>query len=269
MIGHIDFTLCASSEAGYIVPEPIGDVYGVYSLGLPGTGVLYTAEYSCGLLKPAPTGFGCTVKLQLECYGPMAGVGTPGSALFLDSSKTLWACTVDGFELLGYTEALSSLTGQVVLTYNAAKELVFISDAAQYFVYSPRFNALTGPFAGYIQVTNAGNLGNQKELVGKPLFTTATDKLASFGWHMTLSAGLIGRAEELIGRGLYRTAPSGPWAYGPWRTASPEGVVPIRVSGIESRVQLSATTMTVEALEIQWQNSDRRYRRGLNAVNQT
>jgi len=134
-IGNLDFTIEQDNEAGERQMDWKGWVYVTKKLG--GKIVVY-GENGITLLIPSDssTAMGMQTISRVGLKGKNAVAGTEFLHYFVDREGNLCSLRGDeGLKRLDYSEYLSSMLANMVLSYDEPNDLLYICDGAQGYVY--------------------------------------------------------------------------------------------------------------------------------------
>lgn len=243
-IGYADFTIDQSNVSGERPMSWSGYVYQIRKLGdmivVYGSGGISVTEPKDVYWTERPL-----LSYGIACKTAMAG--NLNFHYFIDTLYRLWKMTVEGPQLLGYQEYLSTLENPVV-TFDEVRNLVYITDIKNGFVYSADTNSFS---KSTYALTGIGFLNGQMLVVSPselsvpiPTITTGT---YDFGnrLYKTIHSISVGANYNITGnllqmKVLYRTSNNQDFSETPFVRVNPNGTAYIQCYGIEFRFSLRA-----------------------------
>lgn len=138
-IGSLNFEMTKSNVAG---ARPLDWSGWVWSIRRLNNKIIVYGENGISALTPVNNFFGLDTisKTGLKCRGAITGDSRVH--FFIDSKNMFWILS-DKLELVGYSEYLSSLSSDVILSYDNTENRVFICDGTYGFIYSHKDNSLS------------------------------------------------------------------------------------------------------------------------------
>ena len=164
-IGSLDFTIDRSNVAGEMPLDWKGWVYAVKKHR--GKAVAY-GENGVSILTPAGNAYGLGTISKVGLKGKHAVAGDDSTHFFVDSAGQLWELG-EGLSLLDYSEYLSDMSSDIVLSWDEKNSLLYICDGTYGFAYSPKDRSLG---SGPINVTGISYQGGTL-YVGAPATITS------------------------------------------------------------------------------------------------
>jgi hypothetical protein len=172
-IGHLDFTIDESNLAGERPPDWKGYVYAILKLG---DKVVVYGQNGVSVLKASGVHYGMETIYRLGVKNKGAVTGTELMHFFIDVLGQLWILSGEGLIRLDYSEFLYSMSSPVI-SYDAEKELLYICDGTDGYIYSVRSKSFG---EGPVNVTGIGAQGGTLYVVSDgvidtPKFDICTD----------------------------------------------------------------------------------------------
>jgi len=130
-IGSLVFTIGRGNIAGERPMDWKGWVYKIKKLG--GKVVVY-GENGISIMTPASNAFGYQTISRIGLKGKNAVAGTDLKHFFVNNLGELWVFS-EGLKKLDYSEYLSPMLANMVLSYDEPNDLLYICDGSQGFVY--------------------------------------------------------------------------------------------------------------------------------------
>lgn len=131
-IGSLDFAIDKTNVAG---ERPLDWKGWIYDIRKMGDRVVVYGENGISILVPAETAYGLQTLHRVGLKGKCAVAGNDSVHFFLDNLGQLWKYGEE-MEKLDYSEYLFDLGSNVVLSWDAASQLLYICDGSQGFIYS-------------------------------------------------------------------------------------------------------------------------------------
>lgn len=172
-VGSLDFTIDKANVAGSRPLDWTGMIYGLKKLG---NKVVVYGENGISFLIPSGKTYGLNTIHRTGLKGKSAFAGNEGINFFLDNKGQLFSLT-DSIAKLDYSEYLSSLSSDVVLSYDAENMVLYICDDTYGFIYSPSDKSMGTCGVNITGIDNQdGNLYvAASDTISTPLFEICTD----------------------------------------------------------------------------------------------
>ena len=163
---------------------------------------------------------------------------------FVDNLGQLWRFS-EGLEKLDYSEYLSGMIDNLVLSWDAANKLLYICDGSQGYVYSQDSGSLG---AGPVNVTGIDSQSGTLYVVSPAAISTPTFKICTDIYDLGTRKGKNIHSLE-IGTDLtetleaaidYRLDKAAAFATTDWHVVDPRGIVFIPVYGREFRFRFKS-----------------------------
>ncbi|MCK4330875.1 hypothetical protein KAX02_13675 [candidate division WOR-3 bacterium] len=191
---------------------------------------------------------------EMELKGKNAVGGTESAQYFIDIKGQLWSIT-DTLKLLDYSEYLSSMENNLVMSYDVENDLIYICDGILGYVYSPKSNSLG---KGPTNITGIGSQGGvlyavAPAAIATPTFEICTDiyDLGTRNFKTVYSIEVGTDLTEYLQASVdFRVSNKGPFTTLGWHLVNPSGVAYIPCYGVEFRFRLKA--LSYEYLEIDY-----------------
>lgn len=235
-IGYLDFTIDHSNVAGERPVDWKGWVYAIKKLG---NKIVVYGENGVTVLELKDVNVGMTTIYRVGVANSGAVAGDDGIHFFVDKSYKLFKLEAK-LTLLDYSEFISQLSSPIILSYDKLKELLYICDGTQGFVYGVRTESFgEGPpnitgidsQSGTIYVAAPGP-------VVTPKFEICTD-IYDFGTRKpkTIEVVEIGSnlTEDLYASVEYRTSYKDDFKQIDWFLVNPNGKSYPKCYGVEFR----------------------------------
>ncbi len=132
-IGSLDFTIGKDNVAGERPLDWKGDVYAIKKLG---TKAVAYGENGVSFLIPAGTTYGLNTIYRVGLKSKNAVAGDDTKHFFIDKAGQLWKVG-EALEKLDYSEYLSPMNNNLVMSYDNLNNLVYICDGSIGYVYNP------------------------------------------------------------------------------------------------------------------------------------
>ncbi len=250
-IGNLDFTIGKDNVAGERPLDWKGFIYAIKKLG--SKAVAY-GENGVSFLVPAGTAYGLNTIYRTGLKSKTAVAGDEKKHFFIDKIGQLWKVG-ELLEKLDYSEYLSPMNNNLVMSYDDLNNLVYICDGSVGYVYNPAAGSLgkcqpnitgIGSQGGVLYVTSPA------AIVADP-FEICTD-IFDFGkrsgktifnleFGVDLTTGLYASID-------YRRDKAIAFSQTPWYSVSKNGRVFITAFGQEFRFR--AKTLTYEYFELDY-----------------
>lgn len=243
-IGYFNFIIDQSNLAGRRVMDWKGAIHHIKKL-LPDKVVVYGAN-GVTVMKAHERAYGMTTIHRVGVVGRGAVAGDDTVHFFVDRSNSrnrLWKLT-DELEKLDYSEYLS-LMGDMVLSYDRARKLLYICDGTYGYVYSQETKSFG---EGPVNVTGIDYQSNQVYVVSPtpiltPKFEIHTD-IYDFGTRKpkTIERMEVGTdlTENLYSSVEYRTSYRDDFRQIGWHLVNPDGKSFPKCYGVEFRFWLKS-----------------------------
>lgn len=242
-IGSIDFTIGRDNVAGERPLDWSGYVHAIKKLG---SKLVVYGENGVSLITPAGTSFGLTTIYPVGLKGKHAVAGDNTKHFFVDKEGQLWKLA-DGLNLLDYSEYLSTLLSNMVMSYDSTNNLIYMCDSSKGYVYDVPDGSLG---CGPSSITGIGYQSGVQYIVSpytivNDSFEICTD-IYDFG---TRNGKTIHELEfgtdntvALYAAIDYRRDRSIGFFMTPWHLVWKNGRVPINAYGREFRIRLRAAS---------------------------
>lgn len=241
-IGSLDFTIDKTNVAGERPLDWRGWIYAIKKLG--GKVVAY-GENGVSVLTPAQKHYGLQTVYRIGLKGKGAVSGDDSVHYFVDNLGQLWRFS-ETLEKLDYSEYLSGMLENLVLSWDAANKLLYICDGSQGYVFSQDSGSLG---AGPVNVTGIDSQGSilyvvSPATVATPTFEICTD-IYDLGtrkgkniYSLEIGTDLTEALEAAID---YRLDKATAFATTDWHIVDPRGLVYIPCYGREFRFRVKST----------------------------
>jgi len=191
---------------------------------------------------------------SIELKSKDALAGTDSVHYFIDTEGQLWSLS-DTLKLLDYSEYLSPMGSNLVMSYDVETDLIYICDGTLGYVYSPKSGSLG---RGPTNITGIGTQGgvlyvlSPAVIVSDPfeictdiydLGTRSNKTIFSLDFGTDLTVGLYAAVD-------YRRDIAGAFATTPWSLVSTKGHVNIIAFGQEFRIR--AKTLAYSYFELDY-----------------
>lgn len=261
-IGSLDFTVWKDNIAGERPLDWKGWIYAIKKLG---NKVIVYGQNGVSMLAPSGNTFGLLPIHQIGLKGRQAVGGNSKSQFFIDNLGRLYntselASRSALFEaaiypgLLDYSEYLSALKDNVILSWDEANNILYICDDVVGFIYSPIDKSLgVGPVnitgigsqSGVLYVTSPATIVN-------PIFEICTD-IYDMGSRKKKTISTVELGTDVTGDLWvaldYRMDKAATFKTLGWHKVSPNGVTNIPCYGVEFRVRVRRTTFAYFELD--------------------
>jgi len=171
-IGSLDFTIDKTNVAGERPLDWKGWVYSIRKLG--GKVVAY-GENGVSVLTPAQKYYGLQTIYRVGLKGKGAVSGDDSVHYFVDNLGQLWRFS-EGLEKLDYSEYLSGMLENLVLSWDTANKLLYICDGSQGYIFSQDSGSLG---AGPVNVTGIDSQGGILYVAAPATIATPTLELCT------------------------------------------------------------------------------------------
>jgi len=132
-IGNLDFTIGKDNVAGERPLDWKGNIYAIKKLGIKA--VAY-GENGVSFLIPAGNVYGLNTVYRIGLKSKNAVAGDETKHFFIDKGGQLWKLG-ESLEKLDYSEYLSLMNNNLVMSYDNLNNLVYICDGSLGYVYNP------------------------------------------------------------------------------------------------------------------------------------
>lgn len=146
-IGSIDFTIYEDGKSKNVAGERPLDWKGfVHSVKKLGDKVIAYGENGVSYLNPVGNVYGLRTIYPVGLLGKHAVTGDDSRHYFIDKKGQMWKVALDSFTKLDYSEYLSALNSNVVMSYDSSNNLIYICDGSLGFVFNSDNTSLgSGP----------------------------------------------------------------------------------------------------------------------------
>lgn len=243
-IGSLDFTIDKTNVAG---ERPLDWRGWIYSIRKLGSKVVVYGENGVSLLLPSDKYYGLQTIYRVGLKGKGAVSGDDSVHYFVDNLGQLWQFS-EGLEKLDYSEYLSGMLDNLVLSWDVANKLLYICDGSQGYVYSQDSKSLG---AGPVNVTGIDSQSGtlyvaSPATIATPTFEICTD-IYDLGsrrgkniYSLEIGTDLTEALEAAID---YRIDKADGFAVTDWHVVDPRGIVFIPVHGREFRFKVKCDTL--------------------------
>lgn len=241
-IGSLDFTINKGNVAGERPLDWKGMVYAIKKLS---NKVIVYGENGISMLIPSETSYGLNTIYRIGLKGKNAIAGDDSSHFFIDKIGQLWRLG-ESLEKLDYSEYLSEMNSNLVMSYDNLNQLVYICDGSNGYVYNPLVGSF-GKAQSNITGISAQN-GNfyiaAPSAIITPTFEFCTD-VYDFGTRnnkiiFSLEIG-IDIVSALYAAIDYKRKITDSFVSTPWLNVPAKGKVFIHAFGKEFRIKLKTT----------------------------
>jgi len=229
-------------------PQDWGNVYAIKKLGEQ---VITYGDNGIIALSMAD---GSRTIHKLGLKGKDAVSGNESVHYFVDTEGHLWSLS-DSFKMLDYSEYLSPMGSNLVMSHDVETDLIYICDGTLGYIYSPKSGSLG---KGPVNITGVGTqegilyVVSPATIVTDP-FEICTD-IYDFGTRKNKTIFSLDFGTDLtvpLYCALdYKRDKAGSFVTTPWSLVSPKGHVNIVAFGIEFRVKVR--TLTYSYFEMDW-----------------
>lgn len=249
-IGYADFTIGRDNTAGKMPMGWDGTVYDIRKLGKQ---VMVYGANGVSRMTPAGPAYGMETLYTIGVKSKNAVCGDDNTHYFIDKIGQLWQMT-GSLKKLDYSEYLSVLTSPV-MSWDNEKNLIYICDGTNGFVYSPDSQSMgSGPESiTSIRYKDGTSYVGAPSFIEMPYFELTTD-IYDFGtrkektvFGMEVSTDLLGSLQATI---EYRASYKKNLAALPWQNVTPEGKLHLPCYGVEFRFKLRS--LKYEYFELDW-----------------
>jgi hypothetical protein len=171
-IGSLDFTIDKTNVAGERPLDWKGWIYAIKKLG---SKVVVYGENGVSVLTPAGNTYGLQTIYRIGLKGKGAVSGDDSVHYFVDNLGQLWRFSED-LEKLDYSEYLSGMIDNLVLSWDVANKLLYICDGSQGYVYSQDSGSLG---AGPVNVTGIDSQSGTLYVVSPATIATPTFEICT------------------------------------------------------------------------------------------
>lgn len=240
-IGSLDFTIDRTNVAGERPLDWRGWVYSICKLG---SKVVVYGENGVSILNPSGTYYGLQTVYRVGLKGKGAVSGDDSVHFFVDNLGQLWRFS-EGLEKLDYSEYLSGMLDNLVLSWDAANKLLYICDGSQGYVYSQDSQSLG---AGPVNVSGINSQSGSLYVVSPATIATPTFEICTDIYDLGTRKGKNIHSLE-IGTDLtealeaaieYRIDKADDFAVTDWHVVDSRGFVYLPVHGREFRFKVKS-----------------------------
>jgi len=251
-IGSLDFTIGKDNVAG---EKPLDWKGYVYSIKKLGNKVVVYGENGVSFLVPSERYFGLDTFYRVGLKGKNAVVGDEKRHFFIDRAGQLWKLGIESLDRFDFSEYLSPMNDNLVMSYDAPNNLVYICDGSSGYVYNPAAGSLgecpanisgMGSQDGTLYVSAPATITTEPFAICTDIYdfgTRANKTIFSLEFGTDLSTGLYAAID-------YRRDIAGDFDTTPWYAVSPNGSVHITAFGREFRFRLK--TLAYEYFELDY-----------------
>ena len=238
-IGNLDFTIDKTNVAGERPLDWKGWIYSVRKLG---NRVVAYGENGVSVLAPAQKHYSLNTVYRIGLKGKNAVSGDESVHYFVDNLGQLWRFS-EGLEKLDYSEYLSGMLSKLVLSWDAANNLLYICDGIRGYVFSQDSGSLgTGP----VNITGINSQGGILYVVSPatitvPIFEICSD-IMDLGTRrgkrihsLEIGVDLAGSLQAAID---YRLDKAAEFVTTPWQVVDRRGFVYLPCYGKEFRIRI-------------------------------
>jgi len=243
-IGSLDFTIGRDNIAGNRPMNLKGTVYGIKKLG---NKIVVYGENGVSFLIPNNNLFGLETIYNIGLKGRGAFTGDNTKHFFIDQIGQLWKID-EHLDKIDYSEYLSGLTTNVIMSYDVLNNLVIISDGITVYVYNPLMSSLGKCYSNVTSIAYQSNTMyvGAPSTIATPLLNLCTD-IYDFGNRQTKTISSIEIGTEVTtglfasvdyrndNRSLFKTLSFVP--------VTLEGKAFIPCSGVEFRFRLKSLVL--------------------------
>lgn len=250
-IGNLDFTIGKDNVAGERPLDWKGNIYAIKKLGIKA--VAY-GENGVSFLLPVGTAYGLDTFYRIGLKSKHAVAGDDTKHFFIDKAGQLWKVG-ESLEKFDYSEYLSLMNNNLVMSYDNLNNLVYICDGSIGYVFNPVTKSLGRCQPNITGIASQGGVlyvSSPATIVADP-FEICTDTydmgvrknktIFSLDFGTDLTTGLYASID-------YRRDIDGVFATTPWYLVSPKGTVHIIAFGQEFRIR--AKTLTYSYFELDY-----------------
>jgi hypothetical protein len=243
-IGYLDFTIDKTNVAGERPLDWKGWVYSILKLG---SKVVVYGENGVSVLIPSGPAYGLNTIYRVGLKGKGAVAGDDSVHYFVDNLGQLWKFS-EGLEKLDYSEYLSGMIDNLVLSWDAANKLLYICDGSQGYIFSQDSGSLG---AGPVNVTGINSQSGvlcvtSPATIATPTFKVCTDiyDLGTRKGKNIYSLEVGTDLEETLEAAIdYRLDKAAAFVQTDWHVVDPRGMAYIPVHGREFRFRLKCDTL--------------------------
>jgi hypothetical protein len=243
-IGYLDFTIDKTNVAGERPLDWKGWVYSILKLG---SKVVVYGENGVSVLIPSGPAYGLNTIYRVGLKGKGAVAGDDSVHYFVDNLGQLWRFS-ESLEKLDYSEYLSGMIDNLVLSWDAANKLLYICDGSQGYIFSQDSGSLG---AGPVGITGIDSQSGvlyvaAPAAIEVPTFEIVTD-IYDLGsrrgkniYSLEVGTDLTETLEAAVD---YRVDKASTFATTDWHVVDPRGMAYIPVHGREFRFRLKCDTL--------------------------
>ncbi len=242
-IGSLSFTVGRDNVAGERPLDWSGYVYLLLKLGAK---IVAYGQSGVSFLVPAGVNYGLQTIHRVGLKGPNCATGDNTKHLFIDADDKLWLLS-ESLTLLDYSEYLSALNANTVMSYDLGTNVVYICDGVHGFVYSVSDNSLgkcsplitgVGYKNGTRYIAAAGSITTDPFEVCTDIYdlgTRAGKTIFRLEYGTDLTNGLYAAVD-------YRRSKSDDFVQTPWYAVPSSGIIHISAYGREFRFRTKLTS---------------------------
>lgn len=242
-VGSLDFTIDKTNIAGERPLDWKGLVYAIKKLS---NKVVAYGENGVSFLIPADTSYGLNTFYRVGLKGKNAIAGDESVHFFVDKSGILWRLGAS-LERLDYSEYLSLISQNLVLSYDTLNRLLYICDGGIGYIYDPVVGSLgrcQPDITGIISQSEVLYVAASDEITN-PIFELCTD-VYDFGVKEYKSiASLEIDADVVVPLYAsidYKCEIDGDFVQTPWIRVQTRGLARVQAFGRDFRFRLKTET---------------------------
>ncbi len=244
-IGEMNFTIGKGHEAGRKVMEWSGWVWGIRKLG--NRAIAY-GENGVTALFPDPNDpkdYGSDEIYRVGLKGKHAVCGDDNAHFFIDNKGQMFGLA-EGLTLLDYSEYLSPMAANLVMSYDIESGLIYICDGSLGYVYSTRTGSLgegpvniTGIYSqgGTLYVVAPADITIDPFEICTGIYDEGTRNSKSIH-SLEIATDLTATLSAAIDHRLDKSAA---FETTKWQTVDARGMVPIPVYCQEYRIRIKSS----------------------------
>jgi hypothetical protein len=241
VVGSLDFDINRSNEAGKRQLDWKGCVYEIIKLV---DRVVVYGENGVSVLSPKGNVYGLETIHRIGIVNKSSIIGTDMEHFFIDKTYKMYKLTVNGLELLDYSEYLSTL-GNIKMSMDLENRILFICDGVNGFVYGidsksfgigPKNVTGFGTQSGSLYISAPDEIEIPKFEIRTDVYDLGTRKHKTIQF-LEVGTDLTNRMRVMIET---RVMNSGPFLQSEWALVNPSGIAVIPCYGLEFKFHLAS-----------------------------
>lgn len=245
-IGSLDFTIGKDNKDNIAGTRPLDWAGWVYSVKKLGDKAVAYGENGVSFLVPVGKTFGLNTIYRTGLKGRTAVAGNDSVHFFIDVEGRLFQVS-EGIDLLDYSEYLSSLNSNVVLTYDPENVMLYICDGSLGYIYSAKDKSLgtcapnitgMGKQGGTMHTVASGTIVTPPFVLCTDIYDMGTTKYKTI-FQIEFGTNLSGTLQAAID---YRANFKGSFTQTSWKAVPSSGAVLLTALGREFRIRAKLAT---------------------------